>query len=187
MNQRADIVRWPRRCSTKVLTAVVDEERRSMNSELQVFTKARGTKGHGRACILGVRKGSSEAMALEAWLAERIDVVRFEQRHRYWRVLCRLRRRNRSSRPIHPQSARQDPHPQSPHSRAVRCHTGALAERTCSSPGDRHRRTRARHADDARQRTARSAKYQAHSRRPDHAGDLRPGKSKREIHCRRRC
>ena len=50
-----------------------------MNGELQVFSKTRGAKGHGRACIVGVRKGSSEAMALEAWLAERIDVLRFEQ------------------------------------------------------------------------------------------------------------
>jgi heavy metal translocating P-type ATPase len=46
-----------------------------MNAELQVFDK-----GRGRACIVGARKGSAEASALEAWLAERIDVVRFEQR-----------------------------------------------------------------------------------------------------------
>jgi heavy metal translocating P-type ATPase len=46
-----------------------------MNAELQVFNK-----GRGRACIVGARKDSAEASALEAWLAERIDVVRFEQR-----------------------------------------------------------------------------------------------------------
>jgi Cu2+-exporting ATPase len=46
-----------------------------MNAELQVFQK-----GRGRAAVLGVRKGSDEARALEAWLAERIDVARFEQR-----------------------------------------------------------------------------------------------------------
>jgi heavy metal translocating P-type ATPase len=46
-----------------------------MNAELQVFDK-----GRGRACIVGARKGSAEATALEAWLLERIDVTRFEQR-----------------------------------------------------------------------------------------------------------
>ncbi|HTW31431.1 MAG TPA: heavy metal translocating P-type ATPase [Candidatus Sulfotelmatobacter sp.] len=51
-----------------------------MNGELQVYNKARGAQGRGRACIVGVRKGSAEARSLEAWLAERIDVVRFAQR-----------------------------------------------------------------------------------------------------------
>jgi Cu2+-exporting ATPase len=46
-----------------------------MNAELEVFSK-----GRGRACIVGARKGSVEASALEAWLDERIDVVRFERR-----------------------------------------------------------------------------------------------------------
>ena len=46
-----------------------------MNAGLQVFDK-----GCGRACVIGVHKDSAEAGALAAWLAERIDVVRFEQR-----------------------------------------------------------------------------------------------------------
>ena len=46
-----------------------------MNAELQVFNK-----GPGRACIVGARKNSAETRAFKAWLAERIDVVRFEQR-----------------------------------------------------------------------------------------------------------
>src|ERR1700690_3038941 len=46
-----------------------------MNAELQVFQK-----GPGSACVVGSRKDSAEAKALEAWLAERIDVLRFEQR-----------------------------------------------------------------------------------------------------------
>ena len=45
------------------------------SSRLQVFER-----GRGRVRIVGVRKDSDEAAALEAWLAERIDVVRFEQR-----------------------------------------------------------------------------------------------------------
>ena len=43
---------------------------------LQVFNI-----GRGRACVVGVPKGSATASALEAWLAERIDVIRFEQRN----------------------------------------------------------------------------------------------------------
>jgi heavy metal translocating P-type ATPase len=46
-----------------------------MNAELQVFQK-----GRGRASVIGVRKDSAEASALEAWLAERIDVASYEQR-----------------------------------------------------------------------------------------------------------
>src|SRR5208337_1362913 len=46
-----------------------------MGAQLQVFNT-----GRGRACIVGVRKDSAAARALEAWLAERIDVIRFEQR-----------------------------------------------------------------------------------------------------------
>ena len=46
-----------------------------MNAGLQVFDK-----GCGRACVIGARRDSAEASALAAWLAERIDVVRFEQR-----------------------------------------------------------------------------------------------------------
>jgi len=46
-----------------------------MNEGLQVFER-----GRGRACVTGARKDSAEANALEAWLAERIDVARFEQR-----------------------------------------------------------------------------------------------------------
>jgi len=47
---------------------------------LRVLFKERGTKGRGRACITGVHKGSAEASVLESWLAERIDVIHFEQR-----------------------------------------------------------------------------------------------------------
>ena len=50
-------------------------KRPSTGVQLRVFTT-----GPGRACIVGVRKGSLEARALEAWLAERIDVLRFEYR-----------------------------------------------------------------------------------------------------------
>lgn len=46
-----------------------------MSAQLQVFNI-----GRGRACIVGVRKGSAAAGTLEAWLSERIDVIRFEQR-----------------------------------------------------------------------------------------------------------
>ena len=42
---------------------------------LQVFNI-----GRGRACIVGVPKASATALELKAWLSERIDVVRFEQR-----------------------------------------------------------------------------------------------------------
>jgi hypothetical protein len=42
---------------------------------LQVFHE-----GRGRVRVTGARKDSAEASALKAWLAERIDVVRFEQR-----------------------------------------------------------------------------------------------------------
>lgn len=45
------------------------------SGKLQVFLK-----GGGRACVTGAYKDSAAAGALEAWLAERIDVVRFEQR-----------------------------------------------------------------------------------------------------------
>jgi len=37
--------------------------------------------GRSRAYIAGVRSGSAAANALEAWLSERIDVTRWEQRH----------------------------------------------------------------------------------------------------------
>jgi len=50
-----------------------------MNGQLQVLTKARGHNGRGQVCVLGISKGSPQASALEAWLAERIDVVCFEQ------------------------------------------------------------------------------------------------------------
>ena len=46
-----------------------------MTPELQVFHK-----GRGRGCVVGTRKDSAEASEIAAWLAERIDVVRFEQR-----------------------------------------------------------------------------------------------------------
>jgi heavy metal translocating P-type ATPase len=46
-----------------------------VNTKLQVFRKGRAC-----ACILGARAGSAEASALEAWLGDRIDVLRFEQR-----------------------------------------------------------------------------------------------------------
>jgi len=36
--------------------------------------------GRGRACIVGVPKGSATARELGAWLNERVDVIRFEQR-----------------------------------------------------------------------------------------------------------
>ena len=42
---------------------------------LQVFNI-----GRGRACIVGVAKGSRVARVLEEWLTDRIDVIRFEQR-----------------------------------------------------------------------------------------------------------
>jgi len=45
------------------------------SAQLGVFVKA-----PGRACILGVRKGSAPARALKAWLADRVDVVGFEHR-----------------------------------------------------------------------------------------------------------
>ncbi len=44
-------------------------------SQLQVLQK-----GPGRASVVGAHRDSAEASALEAWLAERIDVARFEQR-----------------------------------------------------------------------------------------------------------
>ena len=46
------------------------------SARLQAFNK-----GPGRACIVAVRAGSRQARALKAWLAERIDVLRFEHRH----------------------------------------------------------------------------------------------------------
>lgn len=46
-----------------------------MKAGLQVFQK-----GRGRACIVGAHQESAEAGALQAWLAERIDVIRYEQR-----------------------------------------------------------------------------------------------------------
>jgi Cu2+-exporting ATPase len=46
-----------------------------MSAELEVFDK-----GCGRACVVGAPRGSAEASALEAWLAERIDVARVERR-----------------------------------------------------------------------------------------------------------
>ena len=46
-----------------------------MKADLQAFQR-----GPGRACIVGARKGSAPASLMEAWLAERIDVPRFEQR-----------------------------------------------------------------------------------------------------------
>ena len=46
-----------------------------MTAELSVFQR-----GRGRASVVGVRKGSAEASALEAWLADRIDVTGYEQR-----------------------------------------------------------------------------------------------------------
>ncbi len=52
-----------------------DKNSNAMNEGLQAFER-----GRGRACITGVRKDSAEATALGVWLAERIDVVGFEQR-----------------------------------------------------------------------------------------------------------
>jgi Cu2+-exporting ATPase len=46
-----------------------------MEPQLEVFSK-----GPGRACIVGARKDSAAAIALEAWLSERIDVPRFGYR-----------------------------------------------------------------------------------------------------------
>jgi heavy metal translocating P-type ATPase len=46
-----------------------------MGAQLEVLNT-----GRGRACIVGVRKDSAAARALEEWLSERIDVIRFEQR-----------------------------------------------------------------------------------------------------------
>jgi len=45
------------------------------NVQLEAFNK-----GRGRAYIVGARRNSIQARALEAWLRERIDVVRFEYR-----------------------------------------------------------------------------------------------------------
>ncbi len=56
------------------------EERSPAAGNLSVLYKLRGTKGCGRACIAGVEKDSAQARALKAWLAERIDVLHFEQR-----------------------------------------------------------------------------------------------------------
>lgn len=56
------------------------DERFSAPGDLCVLYKQRGTQGCGRACIAGVHKDSAAARALKAWLAERIDVIRFEQR-----------------------------------------------------------------------------------------------------------
>jgi hypothetical protein len=39
-------------------------------------------RGPGRVCIVGARNGSAAASSLEAWLAERIDVLHFERRTR---------------------------------------------------------------------------------------------------------
>ena len=47
----------------------------SASRELEAFNK-----GRGRAVIVGARKNLAETGALAAWLAERIDVVRFEHR-----------------------------------------------------------------------------------------------------------
>lgn len=52
-----------------------DKNSNAMNEGLQAFER-----GRGRACVTGVRKDSAEATALGVWLAERIDVVGFEQR-----------------------------------------------------------------------------------------------------------
>ncbi|MFI5302603.1 MAG: heavy metal translocating P-type ATPase, partial [Polyangiales bacterium] len=46
-----------------------------MTSELQVFGR-----GRGRASIVGAAKDSAETRALEAWLADRMDVVRVQRR-----------------------------------------------------------------------------------------------------------
>ena len=46
-----------------------------MNAELLVFQN-----GKSRVRIIGARNGSAEARALRAWLSERIDVIRFDQR-----------------------------------------------------------------------------------------------------------
>jgi Cu2+-exporting ATPase len=46
----------------------------SANAQLEVFNK-----GRGRAVIVGALKNSAPADALEAWLAERIDVVRLDR------------------------------------------------------------------------------------------------------------
>ncbi|MGD1090686.1 MAG: heavy metal translocating P-type ATPase [Bryobacteraceae bacterium] len=59
----------------KRAVAPLGTARYSTNAQLEVFNK-----GPGRACVVGVRKNSVEASSLEAWLADRIDVVRFEYR-----------------------------------------------------------------------------------------------------------
>jgi Cu2+-exporting ATPase len=61
--------------NTKKAMATLATERCSTYEQLQVFNKGRGC-----AYIVGARKNSSEASALEAWLAERVDVGRFEYR-----------------------------------------------------------------------------------------------------------
>jgi len=50
-------------------------QRRAVSAQLEAFNK-----GRGRAVIVGARKNSVETTALKAWLAGRIDVVRFEYR-----------------------------------------------------------------------------------------------------------
>jgi hypothetical protein len=46
-----------------------------MKAHLEAFQR-----GPGRVRIVGARNGSAAARVMEAWLAERIDVLRFEQR-----------------------------------------------------------------------------------------------------------
>jgi len=59
----------------KKASGIPATDQRSTNARLEAFNK-----GRGRAYIVGARKNSAEAGALEAWLAERVDVVRFEYR-----------------------------------------------------------------------------------------------------------
>ncbi len=55
--------------------ALAERSRAGPSTALRTFNK-----GPGRACIVGVRAGSAEARTLEAWLAERLDVLRIERR-----------------------------------------------------------------------------------------------------------
>ena len=134
-----------------------DKSSNAMNEGLQVFDK-----GRGRACVIGARKDFSRGKCARS-VAGRAD------RRSSFRAANWHGRHSTSTTTMEPpfpadsfavcetRSTRSTA-PSPSHSMIT---AGALDEGTCSSPSDRHRRTGARHADDARRRAARSEAYQA--------------------------
>jgi Cu2+-exporting ATPase len=76
VKQHSALFRAHQALNGKVRHELLAESGARAGTRLRAFNK-----GPGCTCIIGVRTGSRQARALEAWLAQRIDVLGFEHRH----------------------------------------------------------------------------------------------------------